>query len=380
MLKVIEFINNHNNWKELLSSAPYNIIIKEKGKFVLLKYNNYESDMSNPIVQECRGLIIKEENNQYKVASMRFNKFFNYGQSEAVLLNFPCEASEKIDGSLIGVWYDEETSWHVSTSGNIDAEDAPLKINGYNSYRDVFNLAWGDIDFNILDKECTYIFELVSPYTKIVVPYPETKLYLLSIRNNNTLEEVSRNSLSAFAKSLFNNKVLVPKSISCNNIDEIQSIINDFTYNNENFEGFVLCDNNFNRIKLKSSIYMELFFMKGEDNFSDKKILKTILDEQDDDVLAFFPEYIEAFINTRKKLSNFISYIKNEIKNAGAFKELNRKDFALSIKNMKYKDILFRSYNENIWDKDEEYYFKFLKNYIENLPLSKLLDFMNEEK
>ena len=53
-LEVLKLINQNRNWEEILSSSPYNIIIKQKGDFVLLKYSSIEpkSDMSNPIVQE----------------------------------------------------------------------------------------------------------------------------------------------------------------------------------------------------------------------------------------------------------------------------------------------------------------------------------------
>ena len=63
-LKVLNLINQNSNWEEILSSSPYNIIIKHKNNFTLLKYNQLESDMSNEIVQECRGLILKKELNQ----------------------------------------------------------------------------------------------------------------------------------------------------------------------------------------------------------------------------------------------------------------------------------------------------------------------------
>ena len=162
-LKVLNLINQNSNWEEILSSSPYNIIIKHKNNFTLLKYNQLESDMSNEIVQECRGLILKKELNQYKIASMRFTKFFNYGQPEAAKLEFPAEVSEKIDGSLIGVWYDEDTGWHVSTSGNIDAEDAPLGIGGFQSYRKLFDEAWGNLSFDILVIQiCPQIEILIS--------------------------------------------------------------------------------------------------------------------------------------------------------------------------------------------------------------------------
>lgn len=375
-LKVLNLINQNSNWEEILSLSPYNIIIKKKYPFVLLKYNQLESDMSNEIVQECRGLILKQTNialtsnpliPQYKVASMRFTKFFNYGQDEAATLEFPCEASEKIDGSLIGVWFDEGTGWHVSTSGNIDSNDALLNVGEYRSYRDIFNLAWDDSFFDILDKEYTYIFELVSPYTKLVVPYKEPKLYLLSIRNNITLDEIDRYYLPIISKQLFHDKILTPKSYICKSIKEVQIATNRLTENNENYEGFVLCDKYFNRVKLKSPFYTELFFIRGEGNFSNKKILKLIMDEQDDDILAYFPEYREQFERVRRGLSKVIQNIKDDINLADKWKKLSKKDFAFNIKDFKYKDVLFKAYDYQIWEKNEEEYAQFLKSYIDRL-------------
>ena len=38
------------------------------------------------------------------------------------------------------------------------------------------------IDFAELNRDHTYVFELVSPESTIVIPYPETKLYFLMCR------------------------------------------------------------------------------------------------------------------------------------------------------------------------------------------------------
>lgn len=389
-LQVLKLINQNRNWEEILSSSPYNIIIKHKGDFVLLKYSQIEpkSDMSYDIVQECRGLILKRDNiellsnppiQQYKVASMRFTKFFNYGQEEAAKLEFPCEASEKIDGSLIGVWYDNETGWHVSTSGNIDAEDAPVDVGKYKSYRDIFDEAWGDLSFDILNKECTYMFELVSPYTKLVVPYNETKLYLLAVRNNITLEEFDRAYISTMAQVLFGDKIKAPKSFICNSIEEIKSVTDKMTDKDENFEGFVLCDINFNRIKLKSALYTELFFIRGEGVFSNKKILKIILDEQDDDILAYFPEYKEQFDAVRHKLCLFIDNLKSSLSDGEKMCKEDRKSFAEWAKLQNRSDILFRAYSCNYWEQDEDFKYEFFKKYMELIPISKLDDLIWEE-
>ena len=378
-VKVLKIINQNNNWRDILSAEPYNLIIKEKNNFVLLKYDQLNSDMSNEIVQECRGIILRNINNKYEIASMRFTKFFNYGQEQAAKLEFPCEASQKIDGSLIGVWYDEMTGWHVSTSGNIDAEDAPINISNINNYRELFNIAWGDLDLNILDKKNTYMFELVSPYTRIIVPYNETKLYLLAIRNNETLKEISRSELPIIAKQLFGNKIEVPKSFLCNNIEEVQNAVNKLTEDNEHYEGFVLCDKYFNRVKMKSSTYMDLFFIKGEGIFSDKKILQLILDEQDDDILGHFPEYTDDFNRIRHGLCLFIAHLKKDLHDISKYQNLDRKGYAQKVQEYKYKDILFKAYGCNLWNKDEDYYYNFLKTYIETIPISKLVDWVVEE-
>lgn len=378
-VKVLKIINQNNNWRDILSAEPYNLIIKEKNNFVLLKYDQLNSDMSNEIVQECRGIILRNINNKYEIASMRFTKFFNYGQEQAAKLEFPCEASQKIDGSLIGVWYDEMTGWHVSTSGNIDAEDAPINISNINNYRELFNIAWGDLDLNILDKKNTYMFELVSPYTRIIVPYNETKLYLLAIRNNETLKEISRNELPIIAKQLFGDKIEVPKSFLCNNIEEVQNAVNKLTEDNEHYEGFVLCDKYFNRVKMKSSTYMDLFFIKGEGIFSDKKILQLILDEQDDDILGHFPEYTDDFNRIRHGLCLFIAHLKKDLHDISKYQNLDRKGYAQKVQEYKYKDILFKAYGCNLWNKDEDYYYNFLKTYIETIPISKLVDWVVEE-
>lgn len=79
-MKLLEFINEHDNWKELLQQSPYNLIVKEKDDYTLLKYNQLESDFSNEIVRECRGIILNKDN---KIVCYPFHKFFNYGEQYA---------------------------------------------------------------------------------------------------------------------------------------------------------------------------------------------------------------------------------------------------------------------------------------------------------
>ena len=63
MLKIINYIKTNPNWREVLSSEPYNLIITDDGDFTMLKYSQINSDLTIDIVRECRGLIIDMEYN-----------------------------------------------------------------------------------------------------------------------------------------------------------------------------------------------------------------------------------------------------------------------------------------------------------------------------
>lgn len=397
-LQVLKLINQNRDWREILSSPPYNLIIKEKitqnyygddSHYVLLKYNQLNSDMGNPIVQECRGLILKETNcillanppiEKYVVASMRFSKFFNHGEEKAAKLDFnePVEVSEKIDGSLIGLWYDNN-KWHVSTSGNIDAKDAELSLNkDIETFRDLFDIAWenaGFDNFDMLNKDYTYMFELVSPYNRIVVPYKNTELYLLAVRDNNTLQELNRK----YIPEVFKGKIKTPRTFYCSNIEEIKEAVDNLTENDEHYEGFVVCDKDFNRIKLKSTEYMNLFFIRGEGVFSNKKILKLILDEQDDDILSHFPEYKDDFDKIRRGYALLISRYKKDLEFAKRLRYEDRKTFAESVKNLKTAHVIFAALTCGYWDMNEEEQFEWLKDRVTKQSLSVLLQKVEEE-
>ena len=84
---------------------------------VLLKYNQIASDMSVPLVQECRGIILDEADG-WRVVSRAYGKFFNYGEPGAAEIDWAtARVQEKVDGSLCTV-YEYAGNWHVATTGS----------------------------------------------------------------------------------------------------------------------------------------------------------------------------------------------------------------------------------------------------------------------
>ena len=177
MLNLQKFILENPNWKYLLTQSPYYLKISEKDNYYLFKYSQINSDFSNPIVNESRGIILTK--NDYRVVRLAFYKFFNLQEQYAAKLDWDSSyATEKIDGSLISVWYDNN-KWHISTNGGIDAYDSPLENPLYQNFGKLFEVAADNSNFIFeeLNTNYCYTYELVSPYNKVVIDYPVPLLY-----------------------------------------------------------------------------------------------------------------------------------------------------------------------------------------------------------
>ena len=67
---------------------------------------------------------------------------------------------------------------------------------------------------NLLEEGHTYMFELTSPYNKVVVSWHETKLNFLGVRDNSTLQE------TYFSDHALNKIFNVPKVFPLKSIDD----------------------------------------------------------------------------------------------------------------------------------------------------------------
>ena len=154
MLNLQTFIRENENWKELISEKPYCIKVTEKEDLVCFKYSQIDSDFNEPLVRECRGIILEKDT--WNVVAYAFNKFFNFGESYADEIDWAsARVLEKVDGSLIKIYY--YNGWRVGTNSTIDADDAKLLAPPYETFMDLFSAA-ADIcglDYNKLDPHYT---------------------------------------------------------------------------------------------------------------------------------------------------------------------------------------------------------------------------------
>lgn len=341
-MKLIELIQNSGeNWKEVLEKEPYCFKIQEKSNLVLFLYNQIKSDFSLPEVREARGVILEKDT--WKVVARGFDKFFNIQEEYADEIDWETAlVQEKVDGSIIKFFY-YNNGWNIATNGTINAFEADLPLKGeVNNFGDLVVYAFMKYNFNssVLDERCTYIFEVVSPYNRVVVPYTEIDIYHLGTRNNETGREL-------------NVDIGIPKPKTYNLTDKksVMEMANTFDFHNE---GFVVVDAENRRVKVKSEDYVRVHRLRGEDIPTPKRLLELHRTNEVSEFLSYFPEYQEQYDAFLEKYNAYVNKLNELLNFYEENKNLERKEFALKAKETSCPSFLF-GLLDNKWSNAEEY-------------------------
>ena len=312
---LLDFIHSHpTSWRALLRSSPYSLYMSEDrvlGRNLMLLCYTINSDMSLPLVQECRGVIIDVDS--LEVISYPFNKFFNLHEEYHVTIDWSSAyTTRKIDGSICKIVRLGQRLL-ISTNKTIDAFKAEIQNQlgcPYKTFGDVilqglqkasYEGGYSEVNemcMDIFEEGYTYIFELVSPYTKIVIPYNEIRLYLIGVRNNHTFQEI-----------FFNNSCLSKiqrcfQRPQCYLIGSEKDVVKAAESLPETEEGFVVVDKYFNRIKVKSLTYVRLHHMRGEGVLTYSAALAVYRQgkAEIEELLSYFPEYETAYRELEEKI------------------------------------------------------------------------------
>lgn len=287
MLKIQEFIRTHGLEKAI---KKFNLKSRDYENKILLKYDQLSSPtlMAMPEVQECRGLIL--DKNDWSVMSLAFTKFFNSEEGNAVKIDWStAHVLEKLDGSCIQVYFDKyKNKWFAGTTGTAEGEG---EVN--NKLGTTFNdLFWKtvkekyNLDTNKLSTKFCYVFELTTPYNIVVKPHGESSASLLTVRNLETLAEVSFDEVTEIAVNL---NVPAVKAFDLNAKD-VGALLRTFENMVWSEEGYVVVDANFNRIKIKNPAYVAVHHLKGKT--AEHQIMVIIKANELEEFGATFPERI----------------------------------------------------------------------------------------
>ena len=302
-LEVQKFIESHSDWEKLLAEKPYCITVSRDEfngkKLIMLKYSQIDSDFNIELVRECRGLILDEST--FDIVSFPFTKFGNFGESYCPDIDWTtARCGEKIDGSLVKI-VKIGGMLLISTNGTIDAFKAPVAEQigcPFKSFGDIvlycFRYASPEgVCYMDFEEGFTYMFELCSPWTRVVVPHTENKLYFLGKRDNTTFKETYFTDDSVMPR-LFD----TPRVFPLKSIDECLAATKELPWDEE---GYVVCDGNFNRIKVKSPAYVAAHNLKGNGVLSYARALELVRVNEIDEICSYFEEFRPALEECKSK-------------------------------------------------------------------------------
>lgn len=323
-----------NGFDALVSNFQVNL--KRHSKYpnlIHLKYNQIETPM-NDVTIWCRGAIIDEQT--MKFVALPYCRFFNAEETKAAVIDWStAKCFNKVDGSLVYLYY-YNNEWHVSTSGIPDASGTlPF---GDLTFKDLFWKVWNELGYKLPEEtNHTFIFELMTPYNKVVVPMYKNQILMHGVRNIDTLQEFDH---EPFAKKY---GWEVVDSYNMNNLEDIlaaSKVINPMEQ-----EGYVIRDStNFNRIKVKSPQYVALSHIK--DTMSYRRMIEIVQTNENEEFLSYFKEYAELHNEIKTKYNELLNVLETQWKLNKDIVE--QKDFALKVKNFEFSSILFSLRNKKI--------------------------------
>lgn len=277
---------------------------------VCLKYGTH-SPKTHWLTRACRGTVLSLQNSTWKVEAAGFERFFNLGEVPKLQAKFDwgqAVVETKWDGSLIKL-YHYGGEWRVSTSGTPTGQ-TPVN-NGYGgTFAELFWQCAEVAEFPTwgLKPEFVYVYELITPYNRIVVDYGgKWMIRLLTIRSKYNWEEI----LPPMDYGLLDCEELVQRLSSANGLDT---------------EGYILRDIQGNRIKLKCPHYISLHraVSNGEPDWR-----SLIENEEWQEFVLYFPSFlprVEYILGRRKEAEEEINILRTLLRDK--YRE-GRKEFAL---------------------------------------------------
>lgn len=335
--------DHHDTWRTDIEAK--NITIRGNGSLAIFNYNMF-ADFADEVVQEARGIIINT--GTLDVVCWPFRKFGNWNEPYADDIDWTtARVQDKIDGSIVKMWFDmEEAVWRWSTNGTVNASDAPIDASPYGAGRTFMDAIESAVNYpdvitaqDLCDKECTYIYELTGPENKVVIDYKEPRLWHIGTRNNITGREcnvdIGIDKPGEYA--LHSLSACIEKVHELNPEDSCIK------------EGFVVVDDNWKRVKIKSDEYLYLHRLNNNKVLTKDRILGFILSGDEDqlnDLLRYFPEYevrIRYYQYMEADLRRNVSEIIRKARIAYAEYNGDRKCVAMAIKDSPYASFGFRA-------------------------------------
>lgn len=361
---VIDYLQTHS-FQQLEEKHGVCTRFSCDGSKASLNYDQILVKNGDPVAEQCRGLVIRPTQFDVKmfgdawkqatvghveVLAWPMDRFYNHGDVAAATIDWSdagLRVYEKLDGTMIIVYWDPlHGRWHAGTR-SVSEADLPIRKDhmeiGDMTFSDLFfaalkatreeaegkQLTWDPDGFdNVvhLNKELTYVFELTSPFNRIVVKYAAPRVTLLAARHTLSGQEQPIESLRL-------QHVRRPKTWSLRSAAALDAFVN--AADPALLEGAVVCvpkNGSYARLKVKNKAWVLSSRSKDLVTVSRRAALLAIIKDEVDDVLPLVEQDVrDELLRMHDGLRRYVASIDDRCAEFKMKANGSRKDFAKQV-------------------------------------------------
>jgi len=339
-LLVIDYLRAGGTYESLLTE--HGVRAKPHNGKISFIYDMLSSHDDDRLAQQCRGLILRE--GSLDIIAYPFDRFFNHGQGAAAQIDWAsARFEEKLDGSLlITYWDDVDGHWRCGTRSMCEAHGQIT--GGQHTFATLADVAaaqhargaLGSLNALMIvgraDIGTTYMIELTGPHNRVVCEYPELGLTLIGARRLSDLREVDP-ELEAERIGL-----PTPKSWRFSSIADLMEVMREWSP--LQYEGVVVKDSAFNRVKVKSPQYLAAHHAIDSLGASWRAVCEAILTGHADDIEAAVPAFVrERIAELRIPIAQLVVQVERDYAELRNIEDI--KTFALAAQQRFWSSPLF---------------------------------------
>jgi RNA ligase len=325
---------------------------------VSLHYDQLTSDLNKELVRECRGIILDESNN-WACVCLPYKKFFNAGelaaQRDVKAMDWGSTATcyEKVDGSLMilyavatddadssadssgGVGYE----WQVASSGRPEAggklrRDRVVggsdEEDGCETLADLFWDVFRKKGYNLppaaTHHHYCFMWELMSRRSVIHIVPSEDLLLLHGARDMRTHAELRPEPLCS--ELGWECVRTCGKPTSVEEVSEWAKGLDVALH-----EGYVVCDDAFNRVKIKSPAYVALSLLqrRDADGLNVRRMCTIVMANEGEEFCAYFPHWAYLYSDVKARFDALVDELEATWARL-SIPKLSNKDFSAALR------------------------------------------------
>ncbi len=334
--------------KSYLKNHTFQQLEDEHG--VCVRFSNDESKFSanydqiiakngDQLTEQCRGMVIRPLQFEKKyfgdewkdaivgdveILAWPMNRFYNHGDPAAAQIDWAdssLRVYEKLDGTMIVLYWDPLYQKWCSATRSVPDADLPIFAGhleiGDATFSDLFMRALvetrGGVTWTVdgpdkvvhLNQELTYVFELTSPYNRVVVKYDAPRVTLLAVRHTKDGNELRIEDVRM-------QHVQRPRVWDLRDPISLAAFID--SANPAELEGAVVCDSQFRRLKIKNKAWVMSSRAKDMVTSSPRSALECVILEKLDDVIPLVEKDIgDKMLEMQVQYSHFCEKIDKNV-------------------------------------------------------------------